>query len=319
MKKMSEIKVTQFDTVKSKSHRQILLFEELRNIKTGLYKDLVIECRKALLENNKELYNLLKSKLPVVTFCGEFENGHRASDLMVYNNLMIIDIDSVYDNIDELKKRLGVDKYILSLWISPSGNGLKGIIKTGNVIEHHKAAFSSLREYFFERYAIELDKSGSDVCRLCYCSWDENIIYNPNSELYTEILSDQKVAITDKKRKELNIALTKNAYATEGLNNSNDRYLMKKIISYLYKKDISITINHNNWIKVALAISYSFSYDVGEKYFLQLCRLDKDKHDENASINLLKYCYNKRQLNTLNTVSFGTVIFMAKEKGFKIL
>lgn len=318
MRKLSSIKVTKFNNLKNTSnYSNIAMFEELNHIKNGTYKDIIQNCRKALKQNDKELYTKLKSHLPAVTFCGEFK-GRKANDIIVYNNLMILDIDDLPQNdFLNIKKTISNDKYILSLWDSPSGNGIKCLIKIDSSVDKHKGVFNSISKYFLENHQIILDKSGKDISRLCFSSWDENIYYNPNSEIYFDCIDfkPEKIKI-DKAIKP--VTLTQSAHATEGLNKKNDRFLMKKIIDYLTKKNISITNNFDSWVKVALGISYSFSYDVGEKYFLNLCRLDLEKHNEEKSIILLQNCYNNRKINSEETITFATIIFLAKENGFII-
>lgn len=321
MKKLSETTVTKFKTVKSKEFSTILMFEELKDIKSGKYKDSILKCREAIEIGDKNLYTYLKTQLPAVTFCGEFKKGHKVADLVVYNSLIVIDIDGILpENILNIKNSLILDKYILALWLSPSGRGFKGLIKTNSNQDNHKDYFNSLRIYFLDNYQIELDKSGSDVSRLCFSSWDKDIFYNSHSEIYIDFLEiDTKIKTSEVKiTKDKNLSLSKSAYATEGLNKSEDRTLIKNIIKYLTKRNMSITESYDNWVKVALGISYSFSYDVGEKYFIQLCRLDKEKYDEIKSINLLKYCYNKRQINLRKTISLATIAYFAKENGFKL-
>ncbi|MCR4033393.1 MULTISPECIES: BT4734/BF3469 family protein [Flavobacterium] len=316
MKKLSTIKVTKFFNLKStKEYSNITMFEELNHIKNGTYKDIVENCRKALQQGDKDLYTKLKSTLPAVTFCGEFK-GRKANEIIEYNNLMILDIDDLpQENFLEIKKSLSNDKYILSLWESPSGKGLKCLIKIDSSINKHKLVFNSLSLYFLENYQIILDKSGKDISRLCFSSWDDNIYYNGNSEIYTDY-AELKI-ITDKKPKALKaVTLTKSAYATEGLNKKGDRLIMKKIIDYLTKKNLSITNDYNSWVNVALGISYTFSYDIGEKYFLSLCQLDLQKHNEEKSITLLQNCYNNRKINSEETITFASIIFLAKENGF---
>lgn len=293
------------------------MFEELNHIKKGTYKNIIQNCREALQHENKELYGKLKSSLPAVTFCGEF-NGRKANDIVEYNNLMILDIDDLPKNdFLNIKTTISKDKYILSLWDSPSGKGLKCLIRHNNSIEKHKAVFNSLSLYFLKNYQIILDKSGKDISRLCFSSWDENIYYNPNSEFYSEFV-DFKVEKQKDSKAIKSVTLTRSAYATEGLNKKDDRFLMKKIIDYLTQRNLSITNNFDSWVKVALGISYSFSYDVGEKYFLNLCRLDAEKHNEEKSIALLQNCYNNRKVNSDEIITFATIIFLAKENGFVI-
>lgn len=296
---------------------------ELSDIKNGKYRQEIGNCRTALLqEKNKELYNKFKSKLKAVTFCGYFENGRKLSNLIHYNQLIVIDIDDL-DNMEAIKAILIKDKFIMALWDSPSSLGLKGLIKVNSNIDNHKDFFLSLSIYFFQQYNIRLDKSGSDITRLCYVSFDENIYFNYFSEIFSELINIEKKISNIKKptagnnnQAKINKSLQKRALSTEGLNKAGDRQQMKKIISYLSNKNLSITDSFDNWIKTAVIISNSFSFDIGENYFLTLCRLDGPKHDEERSINLLWYCYDKRNLDHPNRLTFASFVYLASEKGF---
>lgn len=317
MQTPKEIIISKFKSTKSKNAVNISLFHELREIKNGTYKNRVLECRLALELGDKKLYSQLKEKLPCVTFCGTFFGGHKASNIIHYNQLVILDIDNVSaDRIFILKELLCKDPYLLSLWISPSGTGFKGLFRTSNSLDMHRSTFDSIRIYFVDKYDLELDKSGSDVSRLCFSSWDENIYYNPKAEPYNEILNFEEIQVKEKPSVKKKTLLLKNAFATEGLNRTKDRQLIKKILSFLIKNKFSITDTYEKWVRVALAISYTFSYDVGERYFLQLSELDGAKYDYLASKNLLKYCYNRRKHGNSNTVSFATIIYFAKGEGF---
>lgn len=320
MKKLSEIRITSFANMTSKHGKSILMYDELKNIKTGAYKNLILKCREALANDDDELYGSLKNKLPAVTFCAEFENIRKASEWTSYNNLMIIDIDHIpNNNLHDIKTILSNDKYILSLWLSPSGRGLKGLIKIDSDYEKHKAVFNSLKNYFFDNYKIELDVSGKDISRLCFSSWDENIFFNPNANIYVDFLEeDEKKSSKDSLGQVKKVSLLKSAHATEGLNKTENREMMRKIIKYLAKRNLSITETYDSWLKVSFAIASTFSYDVGEKYFLALCRLDQIKHDEKKSVNLLKSSYNNRKLDIKTSISFATILFFAKSKGFNI-
>ncbi|MFV8375938.1 BT4734/BF3469 family protein [Flavobacterium sp. GSP11] len=306
-----------FNTIGSETSLQ----QELNDIRLGQYKSEINNCRNALIkENNKELYKKNKSKLKAVTFCGLFKKGRKLSNLSHYNSLIVIDIDEIVD-VKEVKAKLVKDSYVMALWDSPSSQGLKGLIKVASTIENHKDFFFSLSIYFLQEYSIELDKSGSDITRLCYVSWDENIYINYESEIFKDlIVIPKKVSSGQEKEKELQqppiISLNKSAFATEGLNKMVDRKQLKKIINYLTNKNLSITDNFSDWVKIAVIIANSFSYDVGENYFLSLCRLDGDAHNEMRSKELLKYCYNKRNLNHSNQISFASLIYIASQKGF---
>lgn len=316
MQQVSEIQISLFSNMKAKQGSTISLFAELGNIKRGTYKKLILECRKAFFEGDKETYGNLKSQLPAVTFSGIFNSGRRANIISHYNNLIVIDIDNI-SNVENIFELLKTDKHIIALWKSPSGAGLKGLIRTERNVEFHGAVFNALRFYFLNMYEVELDRSGSDVSRLCFSSWDEKLFYSHKPQVFNEILEIEKEnKLTTDQAAKLDRTLNSNAYATEGYNKKSDSKVVRNIIKFLNKNDISITDSYDSWVKIALAISCTFSYDVGERFFLQICALDKEKHFENQCVNLLKYCYNKRQFTSNNIISIGTIVFFAKKKGF---
>jgi len=305
--------------MKDKLSSTVDLFTELRHIKNGTYDTLITKCRLAYRQCNYELYNDLKSSLPCVTFSGIFAGNRKASDIGTYNHLIVFDIDNIaIDKLKHIRNFLEGDSIILALWLSPSGIGLKGLVRTDNQLHQHRGTFDSLKLYLFANYSIDLDRSGSDVSRLCFSSYDPDIYYNHNSDPYNEILvlegkDATKHATTIKTAK-----ILKSAFQTEGLNKIYNRRMMKHILTYLQKNSISITSSYDEWLRVALSISYTFSYDVGVRYFLKLCELDKELHSEQKSLNLLRYCYKVRNDRNTITISFGTILFYAQERGFQI-
>lgn len=56
--------------------------------------------------------------------------GRRKADLCKqYNNLMVIDIDKLDDEeMRRVRVCLEQDDYVAAFWISPSGNGWKGLV-----------------------------------------------------------------------------------------------------------------------------------------------------------------------------------------------
>ena len=94
----------------------------------------------------------------------------------------------------------------------------------------------------------------------------------------------------------------------------NGFFTIEKIIKYLKKNNKSITVTYTDWFRVALAIANSFTHEVGQKYYLQLCELDGDNYDEYKSKYLLDYCYANRKLGK---IGFPTIVYLAKQAGFK--
>lgn len=316
MEKPKNIKISRFLNLKNpKMNSEISLFEELKNIKNGIFQNIISECRKAYNENNKELYTNLKNQLPSVTYCGIFKNGRKLENLENYNELMIIDIDKLSEiELISLKNKLVNDKFILALWKSPSGLGLKGLIKINSNINEHKEVFKSLSQYFLEKYKTEIDKSGSDITRLCFTSWDPEIHYNSKAAIYHKPIIDKnsltKNTIVKKE------TLTSYVYSSE-IDRKEDIKLLTDIIGFLKLKNKSLTNNYLNWRNVAFAISASFSHEVGKDLFLQICRQDNQLHDEVKSLNLLNDCYEKSNQYSGPKLTLKTIIHLAKEVGYK--
>lgn len=131
-------------------------------------------------------YKVAKKQLPAVTWSGVFKEGTReAAAIVTYSKLVILDIDKLEpSNIELLKSQLAADPYVHFCFISPSGKGIKIVIKVNTEAENHLSAFLHLQKTFEDKYLFKVDDSGKDVCRLCYVSHDDRSIYNPKSEVF---------------------------------------------------------------------------------------------------------------------------------------
>lgn len=132
-------------------------------------------------ENDKAIRDSLKKTLEAVTWSGLFEK-RKADKLIEYSDLICADIDGLDDDgLHTLKKALISDPFVFFCFISPSGAGLKVIFKVIGGPELHLENFINIEKYFLSKYKIKIDKSGKDVCRLCFLSYDPLAYYNPDS------------------------------------------------------------------------------------------------------------------------------------------
>ena len=308
-----------------------LLYDILNEIRSDKHKDITIQLRKHYSADDG-LYGGKKRNLPAVTFCANFKNNSRTKEnLDLYNSIMILDIDDV--GIEKGKKifeQLTNDEHILALWLSPSGNGIKGLVKlkyedsinSENVDIWHYSAFAKLAFYLKEKYGIELDQSGKDFTRLCFLSWDENIFVRKENE--TKDFHVKKEDKLEYKKNNKQILSKKDGEIfkrgkSDILNNPlrrnspTDKKTMQNIIKFLTKNEKSITFDYDDWLRVALAIAGSFTYEVGLRYFIELSKMDGIKFNENNCKKMLEECYinNKKQIN------FNTIIHLASLRGFK--
>ncbi len=164
----------------------------LDRIKEGKSKELIKQIRS---EKNKEVRQELKKNLPAICFSGTF-NKRNDESLIEHSGFICLDFDGYKTKKDMMseKERLSKDRYVYSVFVSPSGNGLKAIVKIPKEPQNHKNYFMSLEKYFNSQY---FDKTSKNVSRVCYESYDPLIHINPNSHLWTKI-EEQEYKVVDK-------------------------------------------------------------------------------------------------------------------------
>jgi hypothetical protein len=130
---------------------------------------------------NKEQNREFKTQqLPYVTFSGKFSTRNEKA-LIKYSGLIVIDFDRISD-IEKLQHQLLRDKYFETelLFTSPNGNGLKWIIPVNiNGEYNHAQWFEAISRYIKGTYKIEVDKSGRDISRACFLTFDPNTFMHP--------------------------------------------------------------------------------------------------------------------------------------------
>ncbi len=308
------------------------LYEVLEEIKQDDHAASTLKLREHYnLEDG--LYHLKKKQLSAATFCANFKSDHRTKEgLNHYNEVMIIDIDDVgLDSISEIFKCLSKDKYIFALWLSPSGNGIKGLIKlkyefklfAENIDMWHYSAFNKITSYFKKEYEIQIDQSGKDYTRLCFISHDSNIVIKQFCDISLFVITLDDYVHHNRKRPSHAAVIDKNKnpdkqlrnilHNPKGKNKPSNKKMVQKIVKYLKKNKKSITFEYDNWLRVALAISNSFTFDVGEKYFLELSSMDDAKYDEQNCKMMLVDCYRTSK----KLITFNTIIHLASQQGFK--
>jgi len=151
-------------------------------IKSGASKDLVKRIRT---EKDKSQRNELKKNLPAICFSGTF-NKRNDSSIIQHSGFICLDFDG-YENNKELltdKEKLTKSNFIYSVFISPSGKGLKALVKIPQDIDNHVNYFNSLEIHFNNPH---FDTTCKNISRVCYESYDPLIYVNKNSSVWEEI------------------------------------------------------------------------------------------------------------------------------------
>ena len=127
-----------------------------------------------------QLYKLQNFK--IATFGGVFSE-RKANGLVTPTGYMVIDIDGLKSKaqVEDVRYVCINDKRLRSqmVFVSPSGFGIKTVIEINPDMQmSFKEYFEWVTMYMQFEYGIEVDRSGSDICRACYLPHDPNCWIN---------------------------------------------------------------------------------------------------------------------------------------------
>ena len=168
----------------------------------GATKELV---KKIRLEKRKPERQELKKQLPAICFSGTFNKRTDAS-LLEHSGLICLDFDGYLKQKELLQDKEGLskNKYVFSVFISPSGNGLKVLVKIPADAESHTLYFNSLEKYFNSPY---FDKTSKNLSRVCYESYDPLIAVNENSSIW-DVIEEPEYTEVSRSRDKATIPIT---------------------------------------------------------------------------------------------------------------
>jgi hypothetical protein len=173
------MKCTRFKSLRNTKPEMVTdITSVLDEIRQGTYKTQIEEIRKS--ENPSK--SPLKDKLPVFTPTGIF-NHRSMAGLESYNGLICLDIDNVEDP-EFLKQRAAKLKYVYAAFITPSGQGLKVMIKTNASPAEYKDKEIEVSLAFQHDTGAIRDKHCKDIARIQFVSYDPNIYINENSSTF---------------------------------------------------------------------------------------------------------------------------------------
>lgn len=137
-------------------------------------------------EPDKKRKEDIKRNLPAVTFAGTL-SGARRTDANVddYTQILVCDIDKIpKGKLNAYKNILKADGYVMAYFESPS-RGLKVLIRVNSELKHHVShAFVQIEQYMMEHYEIVIDPTGKNPSRLCFISFDPNMYYNVEADIF---------------------------------------------------------------------------------------------------------------------------------------
>ena len=214
--------ITIFKNIFSKEPHFITVEKALERIKTGASKQLVMDIRLAL---DKEKANKLKLNLPSICFSGMFGIDRKDDQLIEHSGFIVLDFDDISELRDKQTEIIS-NKFVYSCWVSPSGNGLKALVKIADGAKHREH-FQSLQDIF-----PEIDRSGINVSRVCYESFDPDIYINENAEVFAKAKKVEKIVVSETE----NLDDSENfRRILKWLTNKNDAFVTGERNTYIFK------------------------------------------------------------------------------------
>lgn len=183
--KLEDTLVSMFASVKGFPTAHIVsLSKVLERIKSE-HSLAVVEQVRA--QPTKELADEIKRTLPVICFSGEFQGTRHSANFKKHSGLIILDFDKMTPDEMEMRKEfLCKLPYIVSVFASPSGNGLKAVVRISNGEKHEGHYLSLLKEF------PDADPSTKDIARACFDCADKDIYINYKAKEYTKIIEIER-------------------------------------------------------------------------------------------------------------------------------
>lgn len=173
------MKCTRFKSLRNTKPEQVVsLTEVLNEIASDKYRLQVETIRN---EDNPSK-SPLKDRLPVFTPTGIF-NYRSLAGLEEYNGLICLDIDNI-DSPESLKEKCKELNYVYAAFVTPSGRGLKVMIKTNANKDNYRQIELTVSEAFAQATGAVRDIHAKDIARIQFVSYDPNIYINENCISY---------------------------------------------------------------------------------------------------------------------------------------
>lgn len=297
------MKITHFDRAKlqsdqyAKHTREIDLQEFLDTVKAP--PDALAQKIHAIrTEQDADKRGAIKETLPAVTISANFPDKRHAKSARTVTGLIQVDIDKCADPL-ELKTQISKDPHTLACFISPSGNGVKAIVRTdasandadGQTykLNEHKSIFAQAQRYYRQHFHVEIDKQCSDISRLMYYSHDPEIYINLDATPFEPLQELQPIKSTSKSKKTIS----------------------KKVLAIVEQIESSgASLNYDDRFKIGMAFVNEYG-EQGRELFHRISRNHENYNAEKFDAKLNDFIESSR-----GEISLGSFFHIAKEHGF---
>ena len=258
------------DSLNGSNNRIVEVQKVLEQIKIGFWKEQIEDIQYHINNGDIKQANGLKSKLPAFTISATYTGKRTKENVESYSGLLHLDYDKL-DNIQDVKSKIISNPYTYAAFVSPSGKGLKVLVKCDNDLSTHTYAFNALRSYYDNLLGVASDKNIKDVLRICFVSYDSNMYLNKNSKVfnYQSYPSNETISQKDldwvwnfTANKEEFIEGNRNNFIhSYGCNANRNNFKMNDVINYAY----SYSDNSFSKAEIKKTINSAYENNVNEK------------------------------------------------------
>ena len=257
-----------FNEVSAAYHRDV--YDILNRIKEGKSKHIIDEIENTIDEAKQKQ---LKNTLPAILFSGTFTQRNAVS-IIEHSGLICLDFDNfdTPEQMNQYRESFISDPFTFACFLSPRRNGLKVLVKIPKDIVNHKRYFDSLKDKFNSPY---FDIHCSDICRICFESYDANLYVNDDSLEWTELKEVDIYEVTE----EVRIPI------------KSDNEIISRLLKWFNKFSMSSGERNANLFKLASALN---DYGISLNEAMRVCEQYKQKDFTQREIDTtVKSAYKK--------------------------
>jgi len=287
------ITVSYYKTLTDKTNSQISVSDVFSEIKSGTGIKNTIQNLRA--ETEPKHLEILKKKLPSVTFSGLFQGQRTSDNLIGHTGLICLDFDKVAD-LFNVKSTLCNDPFTFSLFLSPTGSGIKLLVKVDCGKDGHNDTYKAIQGYFKDKYNLESDSKCRDITRLCFISYDQDIYINDSSVVFAS-LPAAAISIQSPKSAPRNEDVAKN---------------VEMVIRSIEASQLDLTAGYENWRNLGFALADGMG-EQGRPFFHRMSVLHSNYDRVEADQQFTKCLNGKR-----GGITIATFFHLAKKHGITI-
>lgn len=180
--KETRIEISLFDTVRSKQPQTISLAQFVDFVRGERWMQRSLEYRRLREEGEVKAAAAIKNGTEAITPSGTFEGGHQAAQLRTLSQVLCLDLDHTNERTAEICARLQQLPWVLLVFQSISGEGLKVMVRIDiERVEEYAGLYAAVMGEVERRVGFACDRACRDVCHLCYGAYDPQAYYNPEA------------------------------------------------------------------------------------------------------------------------------------------